>query len=344
MVREASGSAKTAGTAMPPTCPRRRGPTSGFRGMPEVTTSAQEAHRAGPACRPGCAGRLGELDGRGVPDLLASQVVREDRRPKTYQGYEGVVRLHLIPGLGKAAGQADRTGRPDLHHPDQAGMPVLQAWLGCSAGQRRAAARLASAVIPGCPPGWSSRSTPYSAMRWSPRCVRRSFRVTSPSWSRCPRPSTRSTGADCPPGQGDAGLPPSIGCRRCTSWRSSSVCGAGSCSGSAGRMSTWTRRSWKWSILFSGSAGRCVWFRRRPRTPRGRFRFPRCAWKRCGSISSARLPNERRRGRIGRITGWCSRRAVAPRWSRTTCAGAGARSARLLAWELHGFMISDIPA
>jgi hypothetical protein len=25
------------------------------------------------------------------------QVVREDRRPKTYQGYEGVVRLHLIP-------------------------------------------------------------------------------------------------------------------------------------------------------------------------------------------------------------------------------------------------------
>jgi integrase len=28
-------------------------------------------------------------------------VVREDRRPKTYQGYEGVVRLHLIPGLGQ---------------------------------------------------------------------------------------------------------------------------------------------------------------------------------------------------------------------------------------------------
>ena len=24
-----------------------------------------------------------------------------ERRPKTYQGYEGVVRLHLIPGLGK---------------------------------------------------------------------------------------------------------------------------------------------------------------------------------------------------------------------------------------------------
>ena len=29
------------------------------------------------------------------------QVVREDRRPKTYQGYESVVRLHLNPGLGR---------------------------------------------------------------------------------------------------------------------------------------------------------------------------------------------------------------------------------------------------
>ena len=28
-------------------------------------------------------------------------VVREDRRPKTYQGYEGVVRLHLVPALGR---------------------------------------------------------------------------------------------------------------------------------------------------------------------------------------------------------------------------------------------------
>jgi hypothetical protein len=28
-------------------------------------------------------------------------VVRVERRPKTYQGYDSVVRLHLIPGLGK---------------------------------------------------------------------------------------------------------------------------------------------------------------------------------------------------------------------------------------------------
>ncbi|MQA87719.1 MAG: tyrosine-type recombinase/integrase [Streptosporangiales bacterium] len=28
-------------------------------------------------------------------------IARVERRPKTYQGYEGVVRLHLVPGLGK---------------------------------------------------------------------------------------------------------------------------------------------------------------------------------------------------------------------------------------------------
>ena len=30
-----------------------------------------------------------------------THVVRQERRPKTYQGYEGVVRLYLIPGIGK---------------------------------------------------------------------------------------------------------------------------------------------------------------------------------------------------------------------------------------------------
>ncbi len=50
---------------------------------------------------------------RGIPVASASwtvteylnywlqHIVKEERRPKTYQGYESVVRLHLIPGLGK---------------------------------------------------------------------------------------------------------------------------------------------------------------------------------------------------------------------------------------------------
>ncbi len=34
-------------------------------------------------------------------DYWLRYIVREERRPKTYQGYEGVVRLHLIPALGR---------------------------------------------------------------------------------------------------------------------------------------------------------------------------------------------------------------------------------------------------
>ncbi|MBN6057924.1 site-specific integrase [Nonomuraea sp. RK-328] len=39
-----------------------------------------------------------------VADFLTywlKHIVSEERRPKTYQGYESVVRLHLVPGLGK---------------------------------------------------------------------------------------------------------------------------------------------------------------------------------------------------------------------------------------------------
>jgi len=55
-----------------------------------------------------------------VADYLTywlGQVVRKERRPKTYQGYEGVVRLHLIPALGrkrlgKPSRERDRYYRP----------------------------------------------------------------------------------------------------------------------------------------------------------------------------------------------------------------------------------------
>jgi hypothetical protein len=40
-----------------------------------------------------------------------------------------------VQGYAKTYEDADRAGCPDVHHPDQAGVPVLQAWLGCSAGQ-----------------------------------------------------------------------------------------------------------------------------------------------------------------------------------------------------------------
>lgn len=37
----------------------------------------------------------------GYLNYWLEHIVKAERRPKTYQGYEGVVRLHLIPGLGK---------------------------------------------------------------------------------------------------------------------------------------------------------------------------------------------------------------------------------------------------
>jgi len=61
-----------------------------------------------------------------------SEVVCEDRRLKAYQGYEGVVRLYLIPGLGKKRlSKASAQGRARLHHSRPAGMPMLQARLRC---------------------------------------------------------------------------------------------------------------------------------------------------------------------------------------------------------------------
>lgn len=57
--------------------------------------------------------RLIEQSDQGIPVASAAWTVQEylgywlrtvvlqERRPKTYQGYEGVVRLHLVPGLGR---------------------------------------------------------------------------------------------------------------------------------------------------------------------------------------------------------------------------------------------------
>src|SRR5215472_13237817 len=69
--RAASGCARTAATAMRPTCPAPLAPPSGFRAMPEVTRTPREADRADPPRRSGNAGSLGELDRRGLPHVLA---------------------------------------------------------------------------------------------------------------------------------------------------------------------------------------------------------------------------------------------------------------------------------
>ncbi len=64
----------------------------------EVHRKAQDLLRARRDGTPVPDGRLTVADY--LTEWLA-EVVKVQRRPKTYQGYEGVVRLHLIPGLGK---------------------------------------------------------------------------------------------------------------------------------------------------------------------------------------------------------------------------------------------------
>ncbi len=80
-------------------------------------------------------------------------VVRADRRPKTYQGYESVVHLHRNAARG----------------------------------------RMASAAGRGCRLVWFSRSTLCSGTRLNRPCARRSSRATWLGWSGYRPRATRST-------------------------------------------------------------------------------------------------------------------------------------------------------
>ena len=214
------------------------------------------------------------------------QVVREDRRPKTYQGYEGVVRLHLIPGLGKKrlSKLTAQDVRTFITRTRQECQCCKHGW-----DAQRGQPRCCAAWRPVLRVETVRADGPVDPRRAQERAGVRGPRGNNPAQRRQAGPGTGTPVQDQPrpdraPGQGNDLRPPTgTGCPRCTSWRSSSACDAGSCSASAGRMSTWTRRSWKSSRRSSGSAGRCALSRPRPRTPRGRSRFPRSAWKRCAS-------------------------------------------------------------
>ncbi|MFC7646963.1 N-terminal phage integrase SAM-like domain-containing protein [Streptosporangium lutulentum] len=124
-------------------------------------------------------------------------IVREERRPKTYQGYEGVVRLHLIPGLGKRRLSNSTPRRSGCSLPGPVASASAASTAGTPPGRLPSAARsrTASAASHGYRLAWSSPCTPYSATPWSPRYERRSSRATRPSSSRSRCPSTRSTAA-----------------------------------------------------------------------------------------------------------------------------------------------------
>ncbi|MEU6745683.1 hypothetical protein ABZ914_05635 [Spirillospora sp. NPDC046719] len=120
-------------------------------------------------------------------------IVRVERRPKTVQGYESVIRLHLVPGLGKkrlgklTAATFGRSSPPSASRASAAGTG------GTPAGTSRAAApsRAASAASPGSRCAWFSSFWPCSATPCNRPSGKRSSRGTSPASSRSPHPSTR---------------------------------------------------------------------------------------------------------------------------------------------------------
>ena len=123
-------------------------------------------------------------------------IVKEERRPKTYQGYEGVVRLHLVPCLGKEAPrQADRSRRSGLRQPYSEGVPVPQAPMRDASRERPTCCALkGSEMLPGV--SLSHSDGPVHPRGSSKRTqnvlyVRRSSRETSRSSSRSPCPRTR---------------------------------------------------------------------------------------------------------------------------------------------------------
>ena len=182
-----------------------------------------------------------------VAEYLAywlGQVVREDRRPKTYQGYEGVVRLHLIPGLGsKRLGKLTAQDvRTFITGPGRSASAVSTGWDAQRAHPRCCA--LGRCCDSRLSPGWSSRSMQCYGTRWSPEVREEIIPRNVASLVQVPAPRykiNRGLTANRP------GLPSAAatitGWRPCTSWPSSSACGAASCSACAGRMSTWTTKA-----------------------------------------------------------------------------------------------------
>ena len=104
--------------AVPPTAAPADDPDGRWEGAAYVLTTAGTLKRVRVYARSRDEARknltrLVEQSDQGIPVASKSwtvaeyltywlrHIVYEERRPKTYQGYEGVVRLHLIPGLGK---------------------------------------------------------------------------------------------------------------------------------------------------------------------------------------------------------------------------------------------------
>jgi len=272
-------------------------------------------------------------------------VVREERQPKTYQGYEGVVRLHLIPGLGKK--RLDKLTAREIrvfitkvreecqcckHGYDAAREePRCCALKDGECCQAKLSTRMVQSIHA------VLRNALECAVREEtiPRNVAKLVKVTTPKY-KVNRGLTTA--------QAKAVLGAATGHRLYALYVLALCLGLrrGSCSACAGRTSTSKARSSKWFRHFSASAENFSSSVRRPRILSAPCRSPGSAWTLSASTRSGSSPSAPKPSRTGTTMGLCSPRPGELRWSPTTSAGAGAPSARRPVSMGHGFMIAGI--
>jgi integrase len=275
------------------------------------------------------------------------QVVREDRRPKTYQGYEGVVRLHLIPGLGRKqlAKLTAQEVRAFITRTRQECQCCKHGWdaqredprccaqLGGVCCQSRLSARMVQSIHA------VLRNALESAVREEiiPRNVAKLVQIPAPRY-KINRGLTMQQ-AKATLGAAERHrlsalyvLALFLGLRRGEllglRWQDVDLDDA------------------KLEVVqtLQRSADRFASFRPRLRTPRARSRCHRPAWTRSASTASANSLSDPKHGRTGTIMAWSSRLGEAPRWNRTISVVAGARFGPGPVSARHAFMISAIPA
>jgi len=162
------------------------------------------------------------------------QVVKPTRKPKTYEGYELVARVHLIPALG----------RKRLHRLTAADVRLFVKRV--ESAKPPPSTRLVQQVHA------VLRNALQAAVREEliGRNVASLVQVASPSYD-VNRGLTVAQARSCSP------FPGTIGCTRCTCWRSTSGFVAGSCSGCSGATSTSTPDWSRSGPRCSGSAASC---------------------------------------------------------------------------------------
>jgi hypothetical protein len=274
-------------------------------------------------------------------------VVREDRRPKTYQGYEGVVRLHLIPAIGKK--QLSKLNAQDVR---VFMTRVREECQCCKHGldaDRSEAICCALALRQCCQARLSARMVQsiHAVLRNAlecavreeviPRNVAKLVKIPVPTYKVNRRLTTI---------QARGVLRAAASHRLYALYVLALYLGlrAASCLACGG---------WTWILIgqrlrssrrFSGLVASCAWCLLRPTTPLVPFLCQDRASRRFASTGRSNSLSVPTPGRTGRTMGWCSHRGAELRWSQTTCGGAGTSSGKMQGLVLHGFTTYGIPA